>query len=193
MEKKKIIIIAVIAIIAIIAAGVLILNNTNITLEGMGATVTVPHNYTLDKTGVASAGDKRVTFIGSTGGLGSDVEKYFSAVEKNGKSAGYDNYKTGNIGDFKYYEFSANPKELKNVSTEKVTTGATTEWTEYPPEMATGSIGNLTGVAKMRKITFINTKDNSVNELILFSNSTDADLYSAEMEAIINSITPTQK
>ena len=81
--------------------------------------------------------------------------KVLGAVAKSGNESGYKNYKNGTIGDFKFQEFSANPKELKNITTEKVTSGDTTSWTEYPPEMATVGMVNDDSVVNMRRVTFV--------------------------------------
>lgn len=194
MDKNKIIIIAVVVIIAIVAACLLILGNSDITLVGTDAQVTVPKNYTLDvDAAVATGGDVKVAFIGSVAGSNNDVEKFYSAVAKNGNASGYKNYTNGTIGDFKYYEFSANIKDLENISTEKTTSGDSEYWTEYNTDMAKLGIEKENNVAKMRRITFINEKDKSVNDLIFFTNNTDADLNTAELNGIINSIKTLEK
>ena len=192
MDKKKIII-AVVVIIAIIAAGLLILGSSDITLQGVGAKVTIPNNYTVDDKGVASAGDVKIAFIGSADGTNADVEKFYGAIAKSGNESGYKNYKNGTIGDFKFQEFSANPKELKNITTEKVTSGDTTSWTEYPPQMATVGMINDDSVVNMRRVTFVNTKDNTINDLIIYSNNTNIDLNTPEFDKIINSIAILEK
>lgn len=194
MDKKKIIIIAVVVIIAIVAVGWFLISNSDITLVGTEAQVTVPKNYTLDtNAAVATAGDVKVTFIGSIDGSDKEVEKFYGAVAKNGNASGYKNYKNGSIGDFKYYEFTANIKDLANISTEKTTAGDTEYWSEYTPDMAKLGIEKDNSVTKMRRITFINEKNNSVNDLIFFTNNTDADLNTAELNAIINSIKTIEK
>ena len=192
MDKKKIII-AVVVIIAIIAAGLLILGSSDITLQGVGAKVTIPNNYTVDDKGVASAGDVKIAFIGSADGTNSDVEKFYGAVAKSGNESGYKNYKNGTIGDFKFQEFSANPKELKNISTDKVTTGAETTWMEFPPQIVTVLLDDVNSVQKFREVDYINSKDNTITTLLISTNNSNVDLHSADIDNIVNSIAEIKK
>ena len=191
MDKKIIAVIAVV-IVAVIAIGLFVIGSSYVTLEALDASVTLPNNFTVDDKGVATAGDVKVQLIGSTDN--SDVLSSFMAtVAKKGSDSGYKDYKNGTIGEFTYHEFTANPKELKNLTTDRQTTSEGETWMEYPPDMILGMINDTSNVVKIREVDFINTKTNKITTLLVYTNNTDADLNSPEINNIVNSIAPLQK
>ena len=52
---------------------------------------------------------------------------------------------------------------------------------------------NDDSVVNMRRVTFVNTKDNTINDLLIYSNNTNIDLNTPEFDKIINSIAILEK
>lgn len=189
--NKKIIAIIAIVIVAVIAIGLFVIGSADVTLEAIDASVTLPNNYTVDNNGVATAGDVKVQITGSNDNPNL-LTSFMGAVAKRGSDAGYKDYKNGTIGDFKYYEFTVNPKELKNLSTDRQTSSEGETWTEFPPDVVLGGINDVSNVKKIREVDFLNTKTNKITTLVIYTNNTDVDLNSPEINNIINSIAPIQ-
>lgn len=59
--------------------------------------------------------------------------------------------------------------------------------------MATVGMVNDDSVVNMRRVTFVNTKDNTINDLLIYSNNTNIDLNTPEFDKIINSIAILEK
>lgn len=191
MDKKIIAIIAV-AIVAVVGIGLFVLGSGDITLEALDASVTLPNNFTVDDRGVASAGDVKVELVGSNDAPDM-LTSFMDAVAKRGADAGYKDYKNGTIGNFTFYEFTANPKELKNISTDRQTTSEGETWTEYPPQMVLGILGDTSNVEKIREVAFVNTQDNKITTLLIYTNNTNVDLHTPEIDKIVNSIAPLKR
>ena len=186
MNKKAIIAIVAVVIVAIL--GILFfIGSGDTVLQTMDATVTLPNNYTLDDKGVATCGDVGVFFTSVTGGSKAAQDELFKALESNGNDAGYKKVKTGKVNGYKTYQYSANPKNLKNVSTDRVYSGNQYSWKEYAPYTPFEDLSDMK-VQKFRYVAFV--KDDKIDELYIFTNNTDVDLYSPEFENIINSIAP---
>ena len=186
MNKKVIIAIVVVIIVAILGV-LMFLGNGNTVLSTTDASVTLPNNYTLDNKGVAYCGDVGVYFTSVTGGSKEAQDELFKALESNGKDAGYNKVKTDNVNGYKTYQYSANPKNLKNISTDKVYYGNQYSWKEYEPYVPFKDVSDMK-VKNFRYVAFV--KDDKINELYIFTNNTDVDLYSSEFDNIINSIAP---
>lgn len=183
MEKKgKIIIGVVVAILVILVAGFLILSNFDVTLMGDGAQVTLPNNYTVDDTAVASAGNVSVVFTPVVGSSDDNEAGFQKAIKANGKSSGYENITNDTINGFKVFEYAAKVDKLQNVSTDKVTSGDTTTWMTYEPYLPFDS----QGTDHFRSVSYI--KGDKVNYLIIYTDNPDTSLYTPEIDNIINSI-----
>ncbi|WP_405267527.1 hypothetical protein [Methanobrevibacter sp.] len=190
MDKKMKIILAVVAVIIIAILGVfLFLSNSDVTLSGLDSQVTLPNNYTLDDKGVATLGDVGIYYTGIQGGDTNSVDDFYKALKSNGKDSGYQNITTDKINGFKVYEFAANPKELKNVSSDREYSGNQYSWTEYPPYIPYKGMTDM-DVDHFRYIGFINPNTKTLSELTIFTNNSDVNLYSKDIDAIINSIAP---
>jgi hypothetical protein len=188
MDKKVIIgIIAAIAVVAI--AGYFLLSSGNVTLVAEDLQVTVPGNYTAVGEVSASAGDVNISFVPQKGSSNKEfVEKFFKAVMANGKEAGYENITNKSINGTDAYEFAAHPDKLKNVSSEREATAEGEAWTTYPPEFAAPFEGN---VDHFRTVYFV--KDDKVYVLSITAGNASTNLYTPEIEGIINSLAPVQK
>lgn len=185
---KKKIIIAVVAIIIVAVLGVLLfLGNVDINLTSMDASITIPNNYTVDENGVAYSGDIGIYFTSITGGSKKAQDELFKTLKANGKDYGYKKVKTDEVNGYELYEFSANPDKLKKVSSDKEYHGNEYKWMEYDPYKPFEDVSDM-DVKNFRYVAY--EKDDKINELIIFTNNTDIDLYSTEFANIINSIAP---
>ena len=197
MDIKKIltisiILLAVFSCLNVASAGWFDFLSGDVKLESVDSSVTLPKNFTVNDNGTATAGDVKIQIISSKDT--SDTLKPFKdAVASKGNESGYMDYKNGTIGNFSYYEFTANPKELKNLSTDKVTTGDVTEWMEYPPQMVTVLLDDVNSVEKFREVEYTHKDDNKSTTLIISTNNTNVDLHSAYIDDIVNSITELKK
>lgn len=190
--NKKIIAIIAVAIVAVVGIGLFVLGSGDITLEALDASVKLPNNFTVDDRGVASAGDIKVQLIGSSDSP-DILTSFMGTVAKKGADAGYKDYKNGTIGNFTFYEFTAIPKELKNISTDRQSTSEGETWTEYPPQMVLGMLGDTSNVEKVREVVFVNTKNNQITTLLIYTNNTNVDLHTPEIDKIVNSIEPLKR
>ena len=189
MEKRtKIIIGVVVAILAILIAGILILANTDITMVGNDAQITVPSNYLLDDNGVATDGNTSIMFTGIMDGNKDNEAEWYAALKSNGKDSGYKNITSSKVNGYKTYEFAGNPDKLKNFSSDKVTSGNLVTWKTFEPYLPFGSSAD---VDHYRMISFV--KGDTVNYLTFYTNDPDTSLYTPEIESIINSIGPVEE
>jgi hypothetical protein len=189
MEKKtKIIIGVVIAIIAIVLVGLFIIGSGEVTLQAEDLAIKLPNNYTVDNNAVASAGDVNISFAPQLGVDKKFEEKFFGAIKDNGKAAGYENITNKTINGIPSFEFAAHPDKLQNVSSNREYTSEGETWTTYPPE-AVSYFQNP--VDHFRTVDFL--KDDKVYTLQIFTNNPNTNLYTPEIEAIINSVAPVSK
>lgn len=186
---KKVIIGIIVAIVVILLAGYFILNTGDKILVAENLQVTVPGNYTADSEFSAHAGDLNVSFIEQKGSPNNDfVNKFFKAVKVNGKDAGYENVTNKTINGTNAYEIAAHPDKLKNVSTEREATAEGEAWTTYPPEYAAPFGGE---VDHFRSVYYV--KDDKVYVLTFTANNASTNLYTPEIDGIINSLAPAAK
>ena len=187
MERKgKIIIGVIVVIVAIIAAGMMILSNSDVTLVANDATVTLPSKYVIDDKGVASGDNVSVLFTPVRGGSAAQEKAFFQAIKDNGKEAGYKKIKDTTINGYTVYDYSANPDKLKNVSSNKEYSGDTTTWMTYTPYLAYDGVTTM-DVDHFRMVSYM--KGDDVYYLTFFTDNPDTDLYSSEIDQIINSFT----
>ena len=184
MDKKVIIAIIAVILVAIIGA-VLFLGSSETTLYAGDNYITLPSDYLVDENGVAYNNDTGVVFIPVVGGNASDQKMIFDTLKAKGKDAGYNNVTTTKINGYDVYEFSADPNKLKTVTTDKVISGNYETWKEISPYLPYKDLTDM-DVVKYRYVGYI--KDNKTNELYIFTNNTKTDLYSSDIEKIINSI-----
>lgn len=197
MDIKKILVISIILLtvfscLSVASAGLFDFLSGDVTLEARDASVILPKNFTVDKNGIAIAGDVKVQIISSQD-TPDTLKPFKDAVATKGNESGYMDYKNGTIGNFSYYEFTANPKELKNITTTPVTSGAETSWMEFPPQIVTGVLDDVNNVQKFRQVEYTNNKDNKVTTLLISTNNTNVDLHSAYINDIVNSIAEIKK
>lgn len=187
MERKgKIIIGVIVVIVAIIAAGFFILSNADTTLVANDATITLPSKYVPDDKGVASADNVSVLFTPVSGGSAAQEKAFFQAIKDNGKEAGYKNISKTKVNGYTVYDYSANPDKLKNVSSNKEYSGDTTSWMTYTPYLAYDGVTTM-DVDHFRMVSYM--KDDNIYYLTFFTDNPDTDLYSSEIDQIINSFT----
>ena len=197
MDIKKIltisiILLAVFSCLNVASAGWFDFLSGDVTLESMDSSVTLPKNFTVNDNGTATAGDVKIQIISSKDSP-ETLKPFRDAVATKGNESGYMDYKNGTIGNFSYYEFTANPKELKNISTDKITTGDVTEWMEYPPQIVTVLLDDVNSVEKFREVDYTHNNDNKSTTLLISTNNTNVDLHSAYIDDIVNSITELKK
>lgn len=189
MNKKILIGVIVVVIVAIL--GVLyMVGSSDLTLVAGDDVVTLPSEYMLDDKGIAYKDDVGVLFAPVMSGNASAEKELFDALKSNGKDAGYKKIKTDEINGFKVYEFSAAPDKLKTVSSDRVSSGDYEYWHDYAPYKPYEGMTNM-DVAKYRYVGYV--KDNKISELIIFTNNTNVDLYSDEINGIVNSISIAEK
>ena len=192
MDKKTILIIlgVIVALAVIIFIGLIALGSSEFTMEGDAAQVTVPGNYTYDdKAFVASSQDGvNITITPIQGTTNDMLLKFYGAVRDNGKDSGYENVSNKTINGYNVYEYAGHPDQLKNVSTNREVSGNYESWTEYPPEAAAVF---TTPVDHFRAVIF--EKDGKINQMNIYTDNSSTNLYTPEIDAIINSIAPITK
>jgi len=190
MNKKIIIGVIVVIIIAII--GVLFfLGSSNLIIPAGESQITLPSQYTIDDKGIAYNGDIGIYFTSVVGSSPKDQIKFFNTIKSNGKDAGYKNVTTKKIKGYKTYQYSANPKELKEVSSDRQASGNYETWKEYKPYTPFTDITDM-DVVSFRCIEYVNKDSKDICDLYIFTNNTDVDLYSPDMQKIVNSIAPNE-
>ena len=187
MDKKKTILLAIAAIVILALIGAFLLfSNADVTLEGTGATVTLPSDYELNmNTGTATKGDVEMFFNGIIGDT-SFTTDFYKAISANGKSAGYENVTEDTINGFKIYEYAAKPDNLKVVKY-----GSSTQWVEYSPVNLTDNSGSKISADHYRKVYFISPNNSVANELTIIAKNPETDLYSQEINDVIHTIATT--
>ena len=186
---NRIIIGVVVVVAAIAAVGFYMVSTADVILYADDMQITLPHNYTADSDFSAAAGDVNISFVAQKGTTGKDFyEKFFKTISTNGKEAGYENVTNKTIGDIKVYEFTAHPSQLKNVSSNKEATSEGEEWTVYPPEV---SAPFDKGVDHFRTVQYI--KRDNVYTLSIPTTNPSANLYTKEINTIVDSIAPAAK
>ena len=197
MDVKKILVFAIIVLavfscLSVASAGLFDFLKGEVTLEAVDASVTLPSNFTVGDKGIATAGDVKIQIISSKD-TSDAVKQFKKAVATKGNEAGYNDYKNGTIGNFSYFEFCANPKELKNISTDQLVIGDTVGWMEFPPDMVTVLLDDVNSVQKFRYVEYTNNNDNKTTTLLISTNNTNTDLHSAYIDNIVNSIAELKK
>lgn len=184
MEKKMAIILAVIILIIVALVGVfLFISNSDVTLEGTDSKVTVPKDFVLEENGALATKDNvSVMFVGIIGQT-NESTTFYNAIKTNGNASGYENISENTINGYKVYEYAAKPENLKTVKY-----GSSTEWIEYPPINLTDGNGKKIDADHYRKVYYVSPNNSSVNELTIIAKSPDVDLYSEEINKIVDSI-----
>ena len=95
------------------------------------------------------------------------------------------NVTTRKINGYTVYEFSANLRKLKTVTTDKVRSGNYETWNEINLYLPYKDLTDI-DVKKYRYVGYV--KNNKINELYIFTNNSKADLYSDDIENMIKSI-----
>ena len=186
--NKKILVGIIVVIIAIV--GVFIyLGSSDVILESTNAQVTLPSDYTInsDSNDIAVRDNVGVGF--TAGSIDkSDLDKLWKTLKSNGKSAGYEHVQISEINGFKVYEFGANPDKLKKVSSDKEYGSTTYTWMEYKPLIPAFEEMTTMDVVYFRDVLFFNKLTGRVSELVIFTDDSNIDLYSAEFQNIVESI-----
>jgi hypothetical protein len=194
MNIKKILAIAIVVLavfscLSVVSAGWFDFLGGEKVLEGDGSQVKLPSNYTLDeKKIVGTCGDINITFTPQSSSDGKFEDEFFSAIKSNGKSAGYENVENKTVNGYTVHEFSAHPDKLKNLTASTTVEGSDEAWITYPTDIAAPFQG---GVDHFRSVTFI--KDGKEHKLLIYTNNSSVDLYTSDIEGIINSIGPIEK
>ena len=156
-------------------------------LVGEGSQVTVPSNYTVDdKKIAASCNDINITLTPQKSSDDKFEKKFFSAVKSNGKSAGYENVTNETVNGYTLHEFAAKTAKLKNLTASTEVAGSDEAWITFPPEIAAPFDDP---VDHFRAVTYI--KDGKEHKLVIFTNNSATNLYTPEIDGIINSINDT--
>ena len=194
MDIKKILVFAIIALavfscLSVVSAGLFDFLIGDQFLQGDDSQVKIPGNFTIDdKNFVAVRDDMNITFTPIIGSDEASQNQFFSAIKANGKDSGYENVTNKTVNGYTVQEFAAHPDKLKNVSTPKEYSGNEESWTEYSPAAA----GYFDGpVDHFRSVTFM--KDGKQHVLVFFTNNATVNLYTPEIEGIIDSIGPIEK
>ena len=191
MDRKILIAIIVVLVVAVFGI-VYFLGSSDVTLVAGDDTVTLPSDYVIDDQGVAYSGDIGILFMPVMGGNTSDQDFLFDVLKSKGKDAGYKNVTTDKTNGFKVYQYVANPDKLEKISTDKVQSGNYETWKEISPYTPFKDATSM-DVVKFRYVGYLNKDTDSISELYIFTNNTDVDLYSSDIEAIVNSISVVEK
>ncbi len=187
MNKKSILTIILVVIIVVVGL-FFFLDVGGKELNSMDSSISIPNSYFINDQGIAYSDNIGIFFIGVTNSK-NFLDDYFEALKVNGKSSGYKNITTEEVNGYKLYEYNGNIKELKNVSSIKTNNGNYLEWKEYEPDTSFINYTNM-NVVKFRQITYFNEKTDSLNQLFIFTNDTNVDLYSDKLNNIAHSIKP---
>ena len=192
MDIKKILVIAIIALavfscLSAVSAGWFDFLGGDKYLVGDGAQVKVPSNYTVDdKKIAASCKDINITLTPQKSSDDKLEKEFFGAVKSNGKKAGYENITNKTVNGYTLHEFAAKTAKLKNLTASTEVPGSDEAWITFPPEIAAPFEDN---VDHFRSVTFL--KDGKEHKLIIFTTNPDTNLYTPEIDGIINSINAT--
>lgn len=89
------------------------------------------------------------------------------------------------MNNYTVHEFAGHPAKLKNMTVPITYAGSDAAWMEYPPELAAPFDHP---VDHFRSVTYV--KDGKEHKLLIYTNNKTADLYTSEIEGIIDSISP---
>ena len=182
-----IIVLAVFSCLSIASAGLFDFLSGEQFLQDDDSQVKIPSNYTVDdKKIVASCKGINISLVAQKGSDGNFETEFFNAINEGGKDAGYENVSNKTINGYTVHEFAASPSKLKNLT--GTSSKADVAWVEYPPQIA-APFDNP--VDHFRSVTFI--KDGKEHRLLISTNNTADNLYTPEIEGIINSIGPLKK
>ncbi len=182
-----IIVLAVFSCLSIASAGWFDFLSGEKFLQDDDSQVKVPSNYTVDdKKIVASCKGINISFTSQKSTEGNFETEYFNAIKEGGKDAGYENVSNKTISGYTVHDFAASPSKLKNLTGSS--SKADIAWVEYPPQLAAPFD---TPVDHFRSVTFL--KDGKEHRLLISTNNTADNLYTPEIEGIINSIGPLKK
>ena len=192
MNAKKIlaiaiVVLAVFACLNAVSAGFLDFLNPEQFLQGDGSQVKIPNNYTIDdKKMVASCNGVNISFVAQRSSDDKFESDFFAAIKEDGKDAGYENVANKTINGYEVHEFSGKLANLKNMTVPTTAVAGTDEaWIEYPPDLAAPVDKS---VDHFRSVTYI--KDGKEHKLLIYTTNSTVDLYTPEIEGIINSIGP---
>ena len=194
MNIKKIlaiviIVLAVFSCLSIASAGFFDFLSGEKFLEGDNTQVKVPSNYTVDdKKMVASCNGINISFVAQKSTDNKFESDFFAAIKENGKEAGYENVTNRTVNGYTIYDFAGHPSKLKNMTVPTVVPGSDAAWIEYPLFFFAPFDKP---VDHFRSVTFI--KDGKEHKLLISTNNATANLYTSEIEGIINSIGPMKK
>ncbi|WP_407413745.1 hypothetical protein [Methanobrevibacter sp.] len=192
MNIKRILVIAIIVLavfscLSIASAGLFDFLSGEQYLQDDNSQVTIPSNYTVDdKKIVASCKGINISLVAQKSVDDKFETEFFNAVNEGGKEAGYENVSNKTINGYTVHEFAASPSKLKNLT--GTSSREDVAWIEYPPQIA-APFDNP--VDHFRSVTFI--KDGKEHRLLISTNNTADNLYTPEIEGIINSIGPLKK
>ena len=194
MDIKRILAIAIIVLavfscLSVASAGLFDFLSGDKFLQGEDAQVKVPSNYTVDdKNMVASCNGVNLSFITQKSSDNKFGSEFFAAIKENGKEAGYENVTNRSVNGYTIYDFAGHPSKLKNVTIPTEVPGSVAAWIEYPPDIAAPFDHP---VDHFRSVTF--NKDGKEYRLLISTNNSTTNLYTSEIEGIINSIEPMKK
>ena len=193
MDIKKILVLAIIVLavfscLNVASAGLFDFLIGDQYLQGEDCQVKIPSNFTIDDKLVAVRDDMNITFTPVMGMDDGSENQFFTAIKVNGKEAGYENVTNKTVNGYTVHDFAAHPDKLKNVSTPRVTEGNEETWWTFSPLSVAPTADN---VDHFRSISYM--KDGKQYKLYIFTNSSDVNLYTPEVEDIIDSIGPIEK
>ena len=122
----------------------------------------------------------------------SDYDELFKTLKSKGSDAGYKNVTVEKLNGYQTYQYGANPDKLKTVSSDKVRSGNYETWKDYTPYTPFKDVSDMDVVA-YRYVAFVNKDSGTIDELYIFTNNTNVDLYSKDIDAIINSVAVAQE
>lgn len=179
--KKKYIALLVIIILLIIGAVIAFsgsFSSTTVSYECFN--VTVPAGYSFDDNGTANSGDVHIIFVTQPKEANNDYPEYFKVLEKDGEASGYHNVSCRNVDGLTIYEYTANPKDLKNVSVSSDTKVVT-----YKPIIP---FDNIPNVDHFRVLIIVDDATGKEYQLIFYTTVPDVNLHTPEINNITSSI-----
>ena len=191
MDIKKILILAIIVLtvfscLSVVSAGLFDFLSGEQFLQGDDSQVKIPSNFTIDdKKVVAIRDDMNISFIAQRHSDEKFEDQYFNAIKEYGKDAGYENVTNKTVNGYTVHDFAAHSDNLKNLTAPTVVEGSDEASITFPPNIALPSDDPID---HFRSVTFI--KDGKEHKLVFFTNNATVNLYTPEIEGIIDSIGP---
>ena len=155
----------------------------NYTIKGNNAEITIPYDYNFDENSKLFTKDNVSIMYYRFDDDFETFLKVYNTISLYGNESGYDNVTNYSIDNFIVYDYAVKTDDLKVIELNNSSNNIKVFIANL-----TDFNGDKIKSDHYRKIIYVNTEDNSTNELVVIAKSEEDDLYSAEIDDIIHSI-----